>query len=210
MACARCGNLLLLYPAVAEDCRSRRSACARWGVGGGFRHDPLEPFIRRFLMHVLPKGLPPHPPLRSARQSVLRRQHRARPQAAVPNWRPLPPRLARPLHRRGFPEGGLGAREGMWGAMKPSARSDSREVQHSASLRHNSGASDHERNSPPFGSNHAAIRTTEDQPLSGRARRPGHRFDLAQVQMLVAHRARTCAVQCCDLVRHRALPISGG
>ena len=30
-------------------------------------------------MHVLPKGLPPHPPLRPARQTILCRQHRARP-----------------------------------------------------------------------------------------------------------------------------------
>ena len=39
-------------------------------------------FIRRFLIHVLPKGLPSHPPLRAARQRQPCRQHRARAQAA--------------------------------------------------------------------------------------------------------------------------------
>ena len=39
-------------------------------------------FIRRFLMHVLPEGLPPHPPLWPARQRQSRRQHRPRPRAA--------------------------------------------------------------------------------------------------------------------------------
>ena len=33
-------------------------------------------------MHVLPKGLPSHPPLRPARQRQARRQHRPRPRAA--------------------------------------------------------------------------------------------------------------------------------
>jgi hypothetical protein len=33
-------------------------------------------FIRRFLIHVLPRGLPPHPSLRTARQRHARRQHR--------------------------------------------------------------------------------------------------------------------------------------
>jgi hypothetical protein len=32
MACARCGNLLLLYPAVAEDCRSRDGLSCKAGL----------------------------------------------------------------------------------------------------------------------------------------------------------------------------------
>ena len=39
-------------------------------------------FIRRFLIHVLPARLPPHPPLRPVRQRRARRQHRASPRAA--------------------------------------------------------------------------------------------------------------------------------
>jgi hypothetical protein len=35
-------------------------------------------FIRRFLLHVLPEGVPSHPPLRIARQRHLQGQHRAR------------------------------------------------------------------------------------------------------------------------------------
>jgi hypothetical protein len=38
-------------------------------------------FIRRFLIHVLPKGAP-HPPLRPVRQKRLRRQRRPRTSAA--------------------------------------------------------------------------------------------------------------------------------
>ena len=39
-------------------------------------------FIRRFLMHVLPKGLPSHPPLRPVRQRQSRREHRQVARAA--------------------------------------------------------------------------------------------------------------------------------
>ena len=39
-------------------------------------------FIRQFLIHVLPKGFPPHPPLRPVRQGGRHRQHRARPRTA--------------------------------------------------------------------------------------------------------------------------------
>jgi len=39
-------------------------------------------FIRRFLIHVLPKGFHRHPPLRPVRQGRLRRQHRTRPPTA--------------------------------------------------------------------------------------------------------------------------------
>ena len=39
-------------------------------------------FIRRFLLHVLPTRLPPHPPLRLARQLRTQGQSRARPRAA--------------------------------------------------------------------------------------------------------------------------------
>ena len=57
-------------------------------------------FIRRFLIHVLPIRLPPHPPLRSAGERRQGRQPRARPQAA--RWRsagarrPSRPRPIRP------------------------------------------------------------------------------------------------------------------
>jgi hypothetical protein len=44
---------------------------------------PTDEFIRRFLMHVLPKGLlAPHPPLRPLRQRQSRGQHLTRPRAA--------------------------------------------------------------------------------------------------------------------------------
>ena len=41
-------------------------------------------FIRRFLIHVLPKRLPPHPPLRPVRQRQPRRQHRAGARSCSP------------------------------------------------------------------------------------------------------------------------------
>jgi hypothetical protein len=44
----------------------------RWKT---MRLHPLE-FIRRFLLHVLPKGFPPHPPLRPLCQRQARREHR--------------------------------------------------------------------------------------------------------------------------------------
>ena len=39
-------------------------------------------FIRRFLLHVLPERLPPHPPLRPLRRNGSSPQHRARPPIA--------------------------------------------------------------------------------------------------------------------------------
>jgi hypothetical protein len=39
-------------------------------------------FIRRFLLHVLPRGLPPHPALRPARRRHPQGQHRPRPRTA--------------------------------------------------------------------------------------------------------------------------------
>ena len=39
-------------------------------------------FIRRFLIHVLPKRLPPHPPLRTVCQWQPRGQYRTRPRVA--------------------------------------------------------------------------------------------------------------------------------
>ena len=51
-------------------------------------------FIRRFLLHVLPHGLPPHPPLRPARQRRPRDNlARARELLAVPS--PAPTRTER-------------------------------------------------------------------------------------------------------------------
>ena len=37
---------------------------------------PADEFLRRFLLHVLPGGFPPHPPPRPSRQRPARRQHR--------------------------------------------------------------------------------------------------------------------------------------
>ena len=49
---------------------------------------PLQPreFIRRFLLHVLPRGLPPHSPLRLLGQRRPRREHRDGPR--IPRCRP--------------------------------------------------------------------------------------------------------------------------
>ena len=49
-------------------------------------------FIRRFLLHVLPKRLPPHPPLRALRQRQPRREHRDGPR--MPRCRPARRRSA--------------------------------------------------------------------------------------------------------------------
>ena len=50
---------------------------------GDARHRTMtlsaDEFIRRFLIHVLPQGLPPHPPLRPARHGQPQGQHRPRP-----------------------------------------------------------------------------------------------------------------------------------
>jgi putative transposase len=56
-------------------------------------------FIRRFLLHVLPSGLPPHPPLRPLRRRASSPQHRARPPIAG---------RARALARRGGQRGRIG------------------------------------------------------------------------------------------------------
>ncbi len=63
-----------------EDEAGRARAVGRLPSGRRRLH-PHE-FIRRFLMHVLAQGLPPHPPLRPVRRHDSGSQHRTRPPIA--------------------------------------------------------------------------------------------------------------------------------